>query len=43
MAEPLSEAVDRLRGKYGAGAVVWGRRFGTAPAPRATRPRRSAP
>jgi DNA polymerase-4 len=26
-AEPLSEAVDRLRGRYGARAVVWGRRL----------------
>jgi hypothetical protein len=49
MAEPLSEAVDRLRGKYGAGAVVWGRRFGGPPASQAaqreqaSRPRRRAP
>jgi len=24
----LSEAMDRLHGRFGAGAVVWGRRFG---------------
>jgi DNA polymerase-4 len=27
-AEPLSEAMDRLRARFGAGAVVWGRRLG---------------
>ena len=32
-AEPLSEAMDRLRGRFGKGAVVWGRRFGAAKPP----------
>src|SRR5262245_56529166 len=27
-AEPLSEAMDRLRARFGAGSVVWGRRLG---------------
>jgi DNA polymerase-4 len=32
-AEPLSEAMDRLRGRFGKGAVVWGRRWGRGARP----------
>jgi hypothetical protein len=42
-AEPLSEAMDRLRARFGAGAVVWGRRLGPGAARQAARGARSAP
>jgi len=36
-AEPLSEAIDRLRGRFGSAAVVWGRRLGERVTPAAAR------
>ena len=42
-AEPLSEAMDRLRARFGAGAVVWGRRLGVGAGGRAVRAAKPAP
>jgi len=42
-AEPLSEAMDRLRARFGSGAVVWGRRLQPGAAPRSGRAARPAP
>jgi DNA polymerase IV len=42
-AEPLSEAMDRLRARYGTATVVWGRRLEPGAARQAARAARSTP